>query len=430
MSRRLFLFDDGTARSWSPLALTRPAGEILFGTLLLRERIERAVGLEASAYLGPGELLGFREEGAPPVAEAEALPTDGERLVLSTRYVPPPGDLALPEAENAGEGSRNGLALRVAGHVVGCLLPAGAPLPPASWRERPSAEDGAPAPVVHDLPGVVLPDLWTLMASNPERIAADLEGSAPTSPSAPVEPLGTRTGVHVLGEHPVTIGERVKVDPGVVLDARSGPIHLAEGVEVRSFTLVEGPTWVGPGSVLLGGRISAVSCGPICKLHGEVDSSVILGYSNKAHAGYLGHSLLGRWVNLGAFTTNSDLKNTYGTVRIPAPGGQGEVDTGRMKVGVFLGDHVKTGIGTLLNTGTVVGAGSNLFGGAMPPRHVPPFSWGSGHELGVYRKDGFLSTARTVMSRRDVELDPGMEELLTRAWERTRRGFGIGGEGS
>lgn len=173
-----------------------------------------------------------------------------------------------------------------------------------------------------------------------------------------------------------------------------------------------------------------LSCGPVCKLHGEIDSSVILGYTNKAHDGYLGHALVGRWVNLGAFTTNSDLKNTYGTVRLSLPtsevdpeeepGPLSEVDTGLEKVGVFLGDHVKTGIGTLLNTGTVVGAGSTLFAGPMAPRWVRPFSWGHGESLGVCRKEAFLTTARRMMGRRDLTLTPGMERLLSRLWERER----------
>jgi UDP-N-acetylglucosamine diphosphorylase/glucosamine-1-phosphate N-acetyltransferase len=149
-----------------------------------------------------------------------------------------------------------------------------------------------------------------------------------------------------------------------------------------------------------------------------VESSVILGYSNKAHDGFLGHAYVGRWVNLGALTTNSDLKNNYGPVRVGGP--QGPVDTGLTKVGAFLGDHVKTGIGTLLNTGTVVGAGSNIFGGLMPPLFVPPFSWGRGHELTEYRLDKFLDVARRAMARRDLELDQAAETVLRRAWEATR----------
>ncbi|HEX8246434.1 MAG TPA: hypothetical protein VF541_23215, partial [Longimicrobium sp.] len=143
-------------------------------------------------------------------------------------------------------------------------------------------------------------------------------------------------------------------------------------------------------------------------------------YVNKAHDGHIGHAYLGAWVNLGAFTTNSDLKNNYSTVRLWTP--DGETDTGEIKMGCLLGDHVKTGIGLLLNTGTVVGAGSNLYGAAMPPKYVAPFSWGTGEELTAYRVDKFLEVAERAMGRRSVELTPGMRAQLERAWQRARGG--------
>ena len=130
-------------------------------------------------------------------------------------------------------------------------------------------------------------------------------------------------------------------------------------------------------------------------------------------------------MNLGAFTTNSDLKNNYGEVRVGSLGGPRT--TGLMKVGCFLGDHVKTGIGTLFNAGTVVGAGSNIFGGVMPPTYVPPFSWGTGDDLTEYRLDKFLEVARMAMGRRDVILDSGTEETLRLAWEGTRQERVAGG---
>ena len=145
---------------------------------------------------------------------------------------------------------------------------------------------------------------------------------------------------------------------------------------------------------------------------------MLLGFVNKAHDGHLGHALLGRWVNLGAFTTNSDLKNNYRPVRVWTP--EGEKDTGLLKVGCFLGDHVKTGIGTVLNTGTIVGAGSNVFGGVMPPTVVPPFSWGAGSDLRDHRLDNFLATAAAAMSRRGQELTPGVTEILPDRVERDR----------
>jgi hypothetical protein len=123
-------------------------------------------------------------------------------------------------------------------------------------------------------------------------------------------------------------------------------------------------------------------------------------------------------VNLGAGSTNSDLKNNYGTVKVWSP--DGEEDTGLIKVGCFLGDHVKTSIGTLLNTGTVVGAGTNVFGGAMPPTMVPPFSWGTGADLRDYRFDRFLEAAEASMARRGQTLTPGVRRVLAQAWQRTR----------
>lgn len=437
MTRRLFLFDDGEARHWHPFALTRPTGELLHGALLLRERIERAAGLEAAGYLGVPELEGFHEAGAPPVVPAEDLPGDGERLVLLSRYVPPlPSERGAPlRAGTRGKGAvtlglpdeapAGGLRLEAEGRTVGWLLPSGTPLPPVTLADRsgPASWDEGPAAVL-ELPGILLPDPWTLMTGNPDRIASDLAVLLPEGRGPGGRPLEPGPGVHVLGSHAVSTGREVRIDPGVVLDARKGAIHLADGVHVQALTRLAGPAWIGAGSTILGGALEAVSCGPVCKLHGEIEASVILGYANKAHDGYLGHAVVGRWVNLGALTTNSDLKNTYGTVRVPHPRGEGELETGLLKVGVFLGDHVRTGIGTLLNTGSIVGAGSNVFGGAMPPRSVPPFSWGVGSDLQPYRKEAFLETARRVMARRDVELTPGMETALARAWERTR------GEGS
>jgi hypothetical protein len=148
-----------------------------------------------------------------------------------------------------------------------------------------------------------------------------------------------------------------------------------------------------------------------------VADSVLLGFVNKAHDGYIGHALLGRWVNLGAFTTNSDLKNNYRPVRVWTP--DGDLDTGLLKVGCFLGDHVKTGIGTVLNTGTVIGAGSNVFGGLMPPSAVPPFSWGSGPDLRDHALDKFLVTAAHAMGRRGQELTTGVRLVLEQAWAAT-----------
>jgi UDP-N-acetylglucosamine diphosphorylase/glucosamine-1-phosphate N-acetyltransferase len=260
--------------------------------------------------------------------------------------------------------------------------------------------------------------VWELISGTPAQVAEDVRALFPAS-SAPELPQG----VYRLGDHPLVIGEGVEIEPGALLDTRTGPIWLDDHSVVRAFTRLSGPAYLGRGSSLLGGAIEAVSIGPVCRIRGEMSTSVALSYTNKQHDGHIGHAYLGAWVNLGAETTNSDLKNNYGTIRLWTPAG--EVDTGEIKIGALLGDHVKTGIGLLLNTGSLIGAGSNLFGAEMPPRYVPPFSWGGGDELVEYRAEKFLEVAEKVMGRRRVTLTALGRAQLQRAWDRGRGGAGV-----
>jgi UDP-N-acetylglucosamine diphosphorylase/glucosamine-1-phosphate N-acetyltransferase len=171
----------------------------------------------------------------------------------------------------------------------------------------------------------------------------------------------------------------------------------------------------------VGGKVGGgSSIGPVCRIGGEVEESIFLGYSNKYHEGFLGHSYVGEWVNLGALTTNSDLKNNYGPVRVMVNGSL--VDSGLAKVGAFLGDHVKTGIGTLLNTGVTVGFASNLFGGGMiEERTIPPFSWAGARKREEYRLDKAIETARAVMKRRNIELRSEEIDIFKEIFELTEK---------
>ena len=399
---RLYLFDDGVARSWEPLALTRPAGELLFGCLLQRERAERAWQTACAGHLAGEALVGFREPGSPPAIAPEDVETDEGVILASSRLVP-----AWDGPPDAEEGPAS---LLLDGEVVGWVLGADDALPePAVLREP----DRSPAPDrVVEVQGSLLESPWDAVARNAEQIARDMEAVHPRAGSY------LPAGVTQIGTESVYTGGSVNLEEGVVLDVREGPIHLSDGVTLRAPARITGPAFLGPGTVVFDGPLTHLSAGPVCKIRGEIEASILLGYDNKAHDGYLGHAYLGRWVNLGALTTNSDLKNNYSPVRVTTS--EGEVDTGLLKVGCFLGDHVKTGIGTLLNTGTVVGAGSNVFGGAMPPKYVPPFSWGSGEDLVEFRLEKFLETARRVMERREMELDEATEAVLRRAFEETR----------
>ncbi|CAN5727898.1 MAG: hypothetical protein H0W11_03545 [Gemmatimonadetes bacterium] len=400
--RSLILFDDAVAQGWEPFALTRPAGELLFGALTLRARAERIFGSGCIAHLAAPHLQGWEETGAPPVRGYDDAPADGDRVFLCSRAVPG-WNAAIRLPRQAGP-------IHVGAETVGWFAPSGSPAPPPDFFLHPGAVSDA---VVLELPGRTLRHVWELVLENPEQISRDIRALFP-APPAPELPAG----VHLRGDHPLILGPGARLEPAVVLDSSGGPIWLDEGASLRAFTRLAGPAYVGRGSTVLGGPLEAVSIGPVCKVRGELAESVCLGYVNKQHDGHIGHAYLGRWVNLGAETTNSDLKNNYGTIRIWTP--EGEQDTGSIKLGCLLGDHVKTGIGLLLNTGTVVGAGSNLFGAAMPPKYVPPFSWGTGEELVPFRLEKFLAVAERAMGRRDVPLTPGMRRQLEAAWMRGR----------
>ena len=167
--------------------------------------------------------------------------------------------------------------------------------------------------------------------------------------------------------------------------------------------------WIGEGTFIVGGQLRHVSAGPHCRLHGEISTSVFTGYANKSHDGFVGHSVIGEWVNLGAGTITSNLKNTYGPVRLDIDGER--IETGRSNLGSLIGDHSKTAIGTLLPTGAVVGAGANLFDAVRAQKYAAPFAWG-GESDATIGADQFIEMARRILPRRDVAVDAEMEESL------------------
>ncbi len=206
----------------------------------------------------------------------------------------------------------------------------------------------------------------------------------------------------------ITIARGAKVGPLAVLDATAGPIYVAHGAIVAPHTVVNGPCVIGGGTQLLGGFVSGSTFGPECRVAGEVEASVWQGYGNKRHHGFLGHSLVGEWVNLGALTTTSDLKNNYGHVRVRVD--REDMDSGSSKVGSLIGSHVKTGIGTLLPTGASVGTGANLFGGGrFAPKYVPAFAWWDGERTVDHELTKFHATARIALSRRARTFGPAEE---------------------
>src|SRR5262249_9970281 len=259
--------------------------------------------------------------------------------------------------------------------------------------------------------------VWDFVHQNGDAICDDFRKGPPAGidATALVYP-----GVHLLQDGAIRIGPGCRIKPGSVLDAEDGPIVLERDVEVQPGVVLRGPVFVGAGCVLKSGaKIHAgTSFGPVCKIGGEVEESIVQGWSNKQHEGFLGHAYLGEWVNLGADTNNSDLKNNYSSVRVWEGGGM--VETGSMFMGLVAGDHVRSAIQASLNTGTVVGPCSQIFGAGFPPKFVPPFSWGGAAGLQAHRFEAALATARIVMQRRQVELTPAYEAALRRLFDAWR----------
>jgi len=381
----LYLLDPEPGPAWAPFAGIRPLAELRAGAHLVRERWEMFVGTEATAVFALPHLVGFDEPGA---ARVEARRTvNGPAIIGSSTFAPRGLAPPLPEVP---------VRLTHDGITVGWAVPAGTrwdgPLPNA----QAVPVEGRLLRGVHDLVGC----LEQLLREDVLKLLGD---------SDPV-PAGST----VLGD-PAWIALRESaIEPGVVFDTRNGPVVLESGVEVRSGTRLEGPLWIGANTRIVGGPIRISAIGPWSVIRGEVSTTAILAYSNKSHEGFVGHSVLGRWVNLGAGTTTSNLKNTYGPIRLEVAGTH--VETGHQFLGSLIGDHAKTAIGTLLPAGTVVGAGASVFDGVRAGKYIPPFAWG-GSTSERMTQEKFLSVVDRVFPRRNVEVSDAMRSYLTRAYD-------------
>lgn len=383
----LFLYDDAVARQFEPFSLTRPASELRAGALLLRERWSHALGIDAAGHLVAPHLQDFAEPGSPPVAPA-VIPAGA--IVANARFAP-----LLARLSPAANAWRSG------GRIVAVRLRH--PLPADHFTAGAVAlESLADESEVEPAHGWWLDHVWDLVRHLAEMLANDIEVLAPT-----VELAAPATAVIVGDPSRVYLERGATIEPLVVLDASAGPILVRRGASVAAFTRLVGPCHVGVDSQVLGGKVATCSIGEGCRVHGEVSTTIFVGHANKGHDGFVGHSILGRWSNLGASTVTSNLKNTYGSVQLWTPSGL--KDTGLQFLGTLLGDHAKTAVGTRLMTGTVVGTAANVVSDALPPKVVAPFTFGEG----TYRLDKFLEVAGRVMARRHVAFGERERRWLT-----------------
>jgi len=394
----MIIFDDLQAAAFYPLTLSRSVGDLRCGILKLRQRLQELLHDEDSAVWIEPRLARLYRERHPDwsVNRHPAV----ETLWVNSRLRPLPGNIEAVQNLKSGE----------------CLVCGNEPV---AFRGLPAPEFTLAADYfaqagykIIALESSLYRNLSDLIQDNSRLLAFDFDHFFHDKD----EEFDTEPGVSVLNPYQVWIAEDVQLKPGVVLDASEGPIVLDSGVRILPNSVIMGPTYIGKSSLIKAGAkiYGGTSIGPVCKVGGEVEGSIFQAYSNKQHDGFLGHSFIGEWVNIGADTNNSDLKNTYKNVAFHSYLENARIDSGTMFLGTMVGDHTKLGINCSINTGCVIGVGCNLWDSDLISDFIPDFSWGPARELTAYRFDAFCQVAATVKSRRSLSFTEAETELYSR----------------
>jgi len=408
---RLILVDLPTAGrvNFHPLALSRPIWELRCGMTSLAEKlIARARPAEVACFLPDYLAQTHRAKSSwkvndPASLQGADLLLVNPRLKASSFDISPagPGQVGLDEHGNV-------LYARIPMRDAARLSADGVqPFLDAAKASLPTTPCSLPR----------WNYVWDLVLANPGQITADFAAAGHRGIEGRLEQPSAIRG----GKDSVFVAPGALVHPMVVIDASNGPVYIDQGAEIHPFSRIEGPCYIGPKCILLGAKCrEGNSIGPLCRIGGELEESIIQGYSNKYHDGFLGHAYVGQWVNLGALTTNSDLKNDYSAVSVVLDG-RTPISTGSTKVGSLIGDHAKTSIGTLLNTGSYVGAMTLLVATGKPlPKYIPSFAWYlDGAVSKGFGKGKLYETARIAMGRRKMEWTAADEAMWDAVFEQT-----------
>jgi len=407
---KVVLFEDAQFDALYPLTYLRPVFDLRCGRTLLHEKVSAAYPGAELAYFCRDYLAPVfsRGVGGGRVNDLGALGSD-DALLLNGRL------LLLDEPIPAKGNDEVG----VQGDSIVYVRASAAALARASGDtigERLDSLKAALPNVACDATLISFP--WDLVNHNPKAIEHDFAAMGKTGVHGQFHPMSCVYG----DQERVYVAPSAEVHPFVVLDTHGGPVIVEDGAIIFPHTRIEGPAVIGREAQIVGGKIrEGCSIGPVCRVGGEVEESILHGYSNKYHDGFLGHAYVGEWVNLGGITTNSDLKNDYSSVQVYVRGAL--TDSGSTKVGSFIGDHTKTSIGTYLNTGTVLGVGCNLLasGGVLTYKYVPSFCWFFNNHLSKgYGLRQMLQTARVVTSRRKRELADDEAAAIEHVFELTK----------
>lgn len=396
---KICIFEDQGFKTLLPLVYHRPVYDLLGGTKTLRERI--------IDILEPDSVIlhsrSFLRERVQELYSEQAVKLQGNNdpiLFINGRVLMDSG---------LGEKFKN-LGLNQLLMKDGIVL--------GGWIQSEDARrlvdretinhDAFPALEKVDTDATVIMYLWELIQKNGAEITSDLAGNGVPG----LDRFTVPDNCHQFGDHEILAGDNVSVNPGCVFDTSKGPIGLGKRVTVKSNSVLEGPLFVGEESIINSmTRIGSTTIDSVCKVGGEIHSTIMHSFSNKQHDGFLGDAYLGAWVNLGAGTNNSNLKNDYGTIQVVINGERHDSES--QFVGLLMGDHSKSGIGSLFNTGTVIGTNCNIFGGGLPPQELPSFTWGSTlKRFTTYRLEKALRVAEIVMKRRNRELSSGEKKIF------------------
>jgi len=394
---KIVLFDDVSYRHFFPLTYTRSTSDLRVGILKLRQRLNLFLD-NTDNYLIVGDYLRDIYHERHQDWFINQLPED-DILLVNTRtkinqelakkilslpldhYLSSQGELVAARLEV----DEQSLA---ADQVESLLI---------GMREEKLEDD------------LLWNWLWNLIAENGKYISQDFEMVFNDKDNN----FETEIGVTILNPYNVWIGEGVTIKPGVVIDGSEGPVVIDEGSLIMPNAVITGPVYIGKKSIIKAGATiyENTSIGPVCKIGGEVEGCIIQGFTNKQHSGFLGHSYLGEWVNLGAGTSNSDLQNNYKPIKVHSIHHEEKIETGMHFLGCLIGDHCKIGINSTINSGSVIGFGCNIYGETMVKDFIPNLRWGESGKLYGYQKDKFFETVSMVKQRRGLSLSESEKEL-------------------
>lgn len=383
------LFDGPSRNSLLPFTYTRPVAEIRIGILTIREKWDMFLGTTTTTITE--DYLSEKY----PMVELE------DNVLINASFLPT--DELVDMVKNLEENQ----AIFKDEDVI-------------AFYTKDAQEDiefDLYEAIEYDGDAIKIEHTWDIFSKNAEAIQQDFDLITNGRTSQPLSATN-----NVLGAHNVFLEEGAVVE-FATLNASKGPIYIGKDSEIMEGALIRGPLAMCEHSIVkMGSKIyGPTTVGPYCKLGGEVHSSVLFGYSNKGHEGFLGNSVLGEWCNLGADTNTSNLKNNYAEVRIWNYESESFARTGLQFCGLMMGDHSKCGINTMFNTGTVVGVSANIFGSGYPRNFIPSFSWGGASGFTTYLTKKAFEVTEVVMTRRQLEFTDMDKAILSHVFELSKK---------